>query len=217
MEGHLPQTQGAGAPALIAARITDEAALQELDERTALLNAPGGTMRTKAVLDGGEERRKASPKWILPAYFVFSLLAGASVCVEAEILSQLACRSVAAADKAFAPPLMLLTEFAESFGAAGAPDEDWAAMCRASPAVQRRTAEIITSIMLASGVLSAVTCGWWGGLSDRKGRKPVLAVSSAVELVLALIMLLVATLPASFGYKTLIAGAIFSGAAGGQL
>ncbi|GAA5898994.1 hypothetical protein JCM5296_006981 [Sporobolomyces johnsonii] len=218
MEEQLPQAQGVAAGALIAARrIDDEAVLQEGDERTALLSARGVTVQIKAVLDGGEEGRMASPKWIIPAYFAFSLLAGASVSVEMEILSQLACRSVAASDKAFAPPLMLLNKFAELFGAAETPDADWAARCRASPVVQRRTTEIITSIMLASGILSAMTCGWWGGLSDRKGRKPVLAVTSAVELVLALIMLLVVALPATFGYKTLIAGAVLSGAAGGQL
>ncbi|GAA5863763.1 hypothetical protein JCM1840_005758 [Sporobolomyces johnsonii] len=218
MEEQLPQAQAVAAGALIAARrIDDEAVLQEGDERTALLSAPRVTVQIKAVLEGEEEGRKASPKWIIPAYFAFSLLAGASVSVEMEILSQLACRSVAASDKAFAPPLMLLTKFAGLFGAAETPDEDWAAMCRASPVVQRRTTEIITSIMLASGILSAMTCGWWGGLSDKKGRKPVLAVTSAVELVLALIMLLVVALPATFGYKTLIAGAVLSGAAGGQL
>lgn len=30
---------------------------------------------------------------------------------------------------------------------------------------------------MSMGILSALTTGWWGSVSDRRGRKPVLIIS----------------------------------------
>lgn len=75
----------------------------------------------------------------------------------------------------------------------------------------------MTSIALLGGILSAVTSGYWGKVSDKYGRKPVLAVASLGELLAAAIFVSVLALPNLFGFKVLLFGAILGGLAGGQL
>ncbi|BGP45968.1 hypothetical protein JCM10450v2_001807 [Rhodotorula kratochvilovae] len=141
-----------------------------------------------------------SGKGIIPPVFVFSLLGGATSSVEMEVYSQIACRAVSARDG----PLSL-------------GGERWDAWCRTSPAVQRETTGIITSILLVAGGLSALTAAWWGALADKRGRKTVLFVGSAAELVEAAIMLLILAFPETLGLKTLLVLAAFAGLSGGDL
>lgn len=88
-------------------------------------------------------------------------------------------------------------------------EEGWLAACRTSPEVQKRTTTIstlrsslpfaleakacfhltVTSILLVAGTLSALTAAYWGAVADRRGRKLVLFVCSAAELLEALIMI----------------------------
>lgn len=44
----------------------------------------------------------------------------------------------------------------------------------------------VTKIMMLGGILAAATTGFWGGLSDRRGRVPLLAIATVGEICLAL-------------------------------
>ncbi|GAA5848364.1 hypothetical protein JCM8547_004491 [Rhodosporidiobolus lusitaniae] len=178
---------------------------QDLDEeQTPLLQEP-----QKEQVSGWRSRRKASPRWIFPAYFVFALLGGATSAGDMEIMTPLACRMVEPQEGVRPRPSGLLTLLAEV--------EGWAERCRADPAVQQRTTEILVSIVLVMGVLTAVTAAWWGGFADRRGRKPLLALISLSEIVTAVVVILLVTFPDSFGYRFFLSGAVIAGLVGGGL
>ncbi|GAA6037172.1 hypothetical protein JCM8097_008770 [Rhodosporidiobolus ruineniae] len=168
---------------------------------------------TTALLDEGTEvrtGRKASPRWIIPAYFVFSLLDGATAAIDAEIMTQIACRTVPSPDL---PPSPFSSIFTASIGVG----DDWAGWCRSSPEVQKRTTELVTSAALAAGICSTLTAAWWGGFSDRRGRKPVFALISAAEVLTATAVILMLTFPETFGSRFFVAGAVVAGLFGGSL
>ncbi|GAA5911636.1 uncharacterized protein JCM6883_002428 [Sporobolomyces salmoneus] len=180
-----------------------------VDERTGLLRGSGHVRIVK-------ERRKASSFWILPAVFVFSLFNGAGSTVEVEITSQLACRVLSLRDPTLSPPTSTLVSIFTNF-APSSSSADWAHRCRASSEVQKASAEMVTTVALVGGVLSSLTSAYWGKISDKYGRKPVLAVVSMGELLVSALFILVVAFPQLFGFKTLLAGAILGGIAGGQL
>ncbi|GAA6024092.1 hypothetical protein JCM11491_005990 [Sporobolomyces phaffii] len=182
-----------------------------VDERTGLLHR---AEHVKLV----RERRAASGYWILPATLIFSLLSGAGATVEVEILGQMACRMVAARDPTLEPPASVLSGLGSVFLAVpGSDAADWAQRCRASSAVSKTSTEIVTSIALVGGILSALTSGYWGKISDQHGRKPVLAAASLGELLVAALFSLTLAFPQLFGFKTLLVGAVIGGLAGGEL
>lgn len=63
------------------------------------------------------------------------------------------------------------------------PDPSWLKRCRASPKVQRKTAGFVTAMMIIGGSVSGLTSGFWGGYSDVHGRRPVLALAAASEVL----------------------------------
>lgn len=48
----------------------------------------------------------------------------------------------------------------------------------------------VTEILLIAGILSALTAAWWGGLSDRRGRRLILAATSMTDIVTNVVMIL---------------------------
>lgn len=50
--------------------------------------------------------------------------------------------------------------------------------CSLDPAVQAGTARIQTILTITSGVLSALTTGWWGRFGERHGRTRVLSLTT---------------------------------------
>lgn len=52
------------------------------------------------------------------------------------------------------------------------------ARCASDPAVQAGAAKIQTILTTTSGVLSALTTGWWGHFGERHGRTRVLAITT---------------------------------------
>ncbi|GAA5951735.1 hypothetical protein JCM3765_003100 [Sporobolomyces pararoseus] len=198
------------APPLLEASIVVEHE-EVVDERTGLLRS---TEHVKIV----KERRKASSIWILPATFFFAIFLGAGATVEVEIVSQIACRILAVNEPILEPPSPALSRMGSLFLALpGNPAGDWVLRCRASSEVQKTSTELVTSVALVGGILSAATSAYWGKVSDRFGRKKVLTVSSVGELLTSIIMVLVVAFPQLFGFKTLLAGSILGGIAGGTL
>ncbi|KAJ7164494.1 major facilitator superfamily domain-containing protein [Mycena filopes] len=89
--------------------------------------------------------------------------------------------------------------------------------CSSSSTVQAVAANLITATTTATGILTFLTVGWWGSLSDRVGRVPTLAIVSVGNVIAGLILVLVAKyvelLPG--GYWFLLVEAVFAGAVGG--
>lgn len=89
--------------------------------------------------------------------------------------------------------------------------------CRTNPVVQSAVAQLQLRMVLAMGVLSALTTGWWGGLSDRKGRTLVLRMAvlglMTTDAAFFAVALFRQYLP--FGYNFLIIGMIVEGLVGG--
>ena len=70
------------------------------------------------------------------------------------------------------------------------PDDKWARECRRAPAVQKAVAQLQTTLTLLMGVLAAITTGYWGSLSDRRGRKPILTLALIGMLSMDLVFIL---------------------------
>ncbi|ORY72580.1 major facilitator superfamily domain-containing protein [Leucosporidium creatinivorum] len=223
------------------------------DERTALLGGDGvsrGREREESLSRRSKLPwwKRPSPGWIMVPIFIFTMLNGAAVSVELEILSQVACRTVPVQEMPFIPPPPLSTlpfsslTASSSLGSvepvtaqdlpplpsipfrhflgfriAAPPDDEWASRCRKSPAAQKRTTEFMTKIMMIGGILAAASTGFWGGLSDRRGRVPLLAMATIGELFLAFGMILLVTYPEYLGMSFSYVGTALSGLLGGQM
>ena len=91
-------------------------------------------------------------------------------------------------------------------------DDTWARQCRRSPAVQKGVASLVsnhrnklseigltmlqaTSLTLVMGVLSVITTGYWGSLSDRWGRRTIIALALAGTIFLDAVFLMLVLLP----------------------
>ncbi|CAO1616987.1 unnamed protein product [Jaminaea pallidilutea] len=92
------------------------------------------------------------------------------------------------------------------------------AECHKNPDVISGSADVQMKVIITMGILSAVTTGWWGGLSDRRGRTKVLALAvsgllSADLSYMAVVMLPVASLP--FGTHFMLISSVLEGLLGG--
>jgi len=96
-------------------------------------------------------------------------------------------------------------------------NDDWAAQCRTSPAVSKVVADLNTHLALLMGILSSATTGFWGALSDRRGRRPVLCVAIFGAVVMDAVFLVTVKfhrfLPG--GYLFLFVGPVIDGLLGG--
>ncbi|KAF9073441.1 major facilitator superfamily domain-containing protein [Rhodocollybia butyracea] len=90
--------------------------------------------------------------------------------------------------------------------------------CLSDPAVGKEAARIQTILTTTMGLLSALTTGWWGHFSERRGRTRVLAMSTLGLLLTDMTFILVAT-PGSplsaHGHKLLVIAPIIEGLLGG--
>ncbi|KAG0666612.1 hypothetical protein C6P46_004278 [Rhodotorula mucilaginosa] len=165
------------------------------DETTPLLSGERvAATQPKAV--------KRSASLLIIPYFLFALFSGACATVEIEAIGQIACRLVV--------PVPVPTSTSQD-------RLEWEAMCRVAPDVLKKTSSVVTEILLVSGILSALTAAWWGGVSDRRGRRVVLATTSFADMVTNAMMLAVLAMPNTFGYAWLLVSAVVAGVTGGQL
>ncbi|KAK4701137.1 hypothetical protein P7C70_g5100, partial [Phenoliferia sp. Uapishka_3] len=95
-------------------------------------------------------------------------------------------------------------------------DGSWAKQCRSKPEVQRAVASLSLTLALLMGVLSSLTTGFWGALSDRRGRKPVLCLALFGMFVMDAIFLIVVNFHEVVGYRFLLVGPAFDGMLGGM-
>lgn len=82
------------------------------------------------------------------------------------------------------------------------------------PEVQKKVAEFMLVMNLMIGTLSAITAPKLGKLSDRYGRRRLLAVASVGGIIAEGITILAAKFPKSVDYRWLVLGAFFDGLTG---
>ncbi|GAA5866933.1 hypothetical protein JCM3774_004608 [Rhodotorula dairenensis] len=185
----------------VASRLCSPANSMAEDETTPLLSGEGATEpQSQDVAGTGAVEWSAS--FIIIPYFLFALFSGACATVEIEAIGQLACRLVV--------PVPVPSSTTQD-------RLQWEAMCRVAPDVLKKTSSVVTEILLVAGILSALTAAWWGGVSDRRGRRIVLGTTSVADMATNGMMLLVLTWPDTFGYPWLLFSAVIAGITGGQL
>lgn len=86
--------------------------------------------------------------------------------------------------------------------------------CGKIPEVQRNVATFMLMISVITGALSAVSAPRLGALSDRFGRKPILAIASGGGIVMEVVTIFAANFPDVVSYKWLLLGAAFDGLCG---
>lgn len=144
---------------------------------------------------------------LLPGHCLFTACSGAANIVSYEIITRLACRDVGLPSL----PLLALevrSEFTTTWrGLVDAPnlaseDAEWLHRCHLSSDVHKLTTRfgsylpflrrgvsiylqilLVTMNMCVAGILAAATSSYWGGVSDRKGRLPVLGMAALSDIV----------------------------------
>lgn len=89
--------------------------------------------------------------------------------------------------------------------------------CKKNPATQAAAAKLSMMMTLSMGILSAMTTGFWGAMSDRIGRSRVMGIAILGLVMNDVVLLLTATYPDKVpgGYRFLIVGPILDGLLGG--
>ncbi|GAA5903451.1 hypothetical protein JCM8208_001923 [Rhodotorula glutinis] len=93
--------------------------------------------------------------------------------------------------------------------------DSWSLQCQKSSAVQAAVAQLALVLALMMGVLSALTTGWWGAFSDRRGRKPVLLLALCGTVMMDSVFLLVVNFHSTLSYNFLFVGPFLDGVVGG--
>ncbi|KAK4056403.1 hypothetical protein OIO90_002546 [Microbotryomycetes sp. JL221] len=94
-------------------------------------------------------------------------------------------------------------------------DASWTKRCHKSPEVSRAVTQLNTLLSFIMGCLSALTTGWWGSVSDRFGRKPVLVAALVGLNLMDIVFLITVTFHDVVGYRFLFLGPILDGLLGG--
>ncbi|KAG5996154.1 hypothetical protein E4U43_002911 [Claviceps pusilla] len=147
--------------------------------------------------------RRPSVFWLLAPYSLFTLAFGSVIVPKLNLILDLVCKqyfvdqSILHPDKSFAP-VVLGTDNPQ---------------CR-NPEVQKHAATFMLAMNLCTGVLSAFAAPKLGHLSDRFGRRRLLALASCGGLLGEVITILAARFPQSVDYRWLVLGALFDGITG---
>ncbi|TQV98825.1 hypothetical protein V2A60_007478 [Cordyceps javanica] len=192
-----------------AARPANGHVVRDADDETTRLLANGPEEEhDKPVWDGLTEFehlpwwRRPSIFWLMGPYAIFTLAFGGIIVPKVTLILDLVCNKhfadKAAADPGFHPsPIM---------GADNPQCND--------PEVQRKVAEFMLVMNLLTGTLSAVSAPKLGKLSDRFGRRRLLAVASIGGILAEAITVLAARFPRAVDYRWLVLGAFFDGLTG---
>ncbi|CAN8102838.1 unnamed protein product [Discula destructiva] len=194
------------------------------DETSGLLSADAGarTAYGPADPDSGEEPlsrkdtwvgdkehahlpwyRRPSVFWLIPPYALFTLAFGGSLVPKLNLIIDLVCQRYFA-EKAIHDGQLVLTPVI-----LGGDNPQ----CTI-PEVQADVAYFMLILSLIGGVLSAYTSPKIGSLSDRYGRKKLLALVSFGGVLGETVTILTAKYPDAIHYRWLILGVVFDGLAG---
>ncbi|KDQ17926.1 hypothetical protein BOTBODRAFT_29237 [Botryobasidium botryosum FD-172 SS1] len=149
-----------------------------------------------------------SPWWLLSTIAIAAMFASSVIAPQTEFQISLACAELRPEYSALRDGSIFMRP-----GHSGPSAE-----CKADPAVQEAVATLSTIMTTIYGILSCLTTGWWGKLSDRYGRTRVLGVTAFGSFISICIYILVAfaydKLPG--GYRFLILSSISEGIFGGM-
>ncbi|KZP25098.1 MFS general substrate transporter [Athelia psychrophila] len=206
----------------------------DFDERQPLLgeSAPGHLARKPFY--------RPRPLWLVPFALIASLVRGMTVAPRVEVLTHLACGSLNSHPNELSTPSLdnyaysspyfsvdpagphHIIHFTGNASHDEQEDDDPRDLpsehCSLDPAVQAGTARIQTILTITSGVLSALTTGWWGRFGERHGRTRVLSLTTLGLLLTDMTFILVSTpqsIFSSHGHKLLIIAPFIEGVLGG--
>ncbi|GAA5901855.1 hypothetical protein JCM6882_008691 [Rhodosporidiobolus microsporus] len=94
-------------------------------------------------------------------------------------------------------------------------EREWNHQCAKSSAVQSEVASLALILSLLMGILSSMTTGFWGSLSDRRGRKPVLVLALLGTVLMDSVFLLTVNYHQILSYNFLFLGPLLDGLLGG--
>lgn len=154
--------------------------------------------------------RRPHDYWLRPFAFLLAMCGGMVMSPKIDLYTQLACEDILHIDDG-------------GMGSLGGIGQrpPLSPLCLESPQVIAEATALQLKLTLAMGILSALTTGLWGGLSDRKGRITVLRLGVAGLTLNDVIVLVVGLLPAAslapFGGPKglLIVGSAIEGVLGG--
>ncbi|KAJ6784008.1 hypothetical protein PWT90_07785 [Aphanocladium album] len=183
-------------------------AATDVDETSRLLPNELQEEYNKPVWDGLTEFehlpwwRRPSVFWLMGPYAIFTLAFGGIIVPKVTLILDLVCNKhyadKAAADPSFHPSPVL--------GADNPQCDD--------AEVQKKVAEFMLVMNLLTGTLSAISAPKLGKLSDRFGRRRLLALASVGGILAEAITILAAKFPQSVDYRWLVLGAFFDGLTG---
>ncbi|KAI0093846.1 major facilitator superfamily domain-containing protein [Irpex rosettiformis] len=161
--------------------------------------------------------KRPSPYWFL---LVVPFAAGATIATAApriELFTELAC--IAYKDKYQVGEGNKTTDSLVGITTlAGGLTDAEKQFCAKEPRVQAAVAQLNMALMLLLGILSCMTAGWWGSISDRYGRTRVLSIAVFGLLISDVIFLSTVhfhrVLPG--GYLFLLLGPLLDGLCGGM-
>ncbi|UNI21809.1 hypothetical protein JDV02_007765 [Purpureocillium takamizusanense] len=144
--------------------------------------------------------RTPSVFWLLFPFAVFTLAFGGVIVPKLNLILDLVCKQYFADRTLIDPkhPIILGSDNPQ---------------CRI-PAVQKHAATFILVLNFVTGGLSAIIAPKLGHLSDRYGRRRLLAVASVGGLLNEFITILAARFPETVNYRWLVLGAVFDGLTG---
>lgn len=158
-----------------------------------------------AWLKGRPWWKKPSPYWLIPLSTLLAIASGSIASSKVELFTQIVCEE--------------MRSHQPSAGVLRFPHErpPMGSECR-KPHIVAGSADLQMKITITMGVLSALTTGWWGGLSDRRGRTKVLLCAVAGLLTGDISCLAVGLLPVTklpFGTHFMLISSVFEGLLGG--
>ncbi|KAF4857323.1 putative membrane protein [Colletotrichum siamense] len=193
-------------------RDTQGKPIHEATETTSLLSAGASGSETSSCEDTWPGYadfadlpwwKTPSVYWLLLPYALFTLAFGGSLVPKLNLIVDLVCQ------RHFADQTVLDPAFVYTPVVLGADNPQ----CFI-PEVKKRVSMFTLAINLTTGILSAITAPRMGHLSDRYGRRKLLAIASVGGVVAEATVILCANFPWTFHYNWLLVGAVADGITG---
>jgi len=142
--------------------------------------------------------------WLLPPFFLYTLAFGGIAVPKINLIMDLICRDYLAEVATKSPTVHFMPVVL------GVDNEQ----CRHLDEVQRRVARFTLYMSVIAGLLSAITSPKLGKLSDRYGRKKIIAFTGIGSLLAELLTIFAGKYPDSFSVNWILVGYAFDGLCG---
>lgn len=193
----------------VAHNINETTGLLGAGARTSYDEEPTPLPPRKDSWAGAEEfaglpwHKRPSVFWLLPPYALFTLAFGGSIVPKLNLIVTLVC------DRYFKEKALQDEHFVFTPVVLGGDNPQ----CNI-PEVQQNVATFGLVLNVVGGILSSYTAPKFGSLSDRYGRKKMLALTSAGGVLGEIVTIFTARFPETIHYQWLLLGVVFDGLAG---